>query len=62
MRKLVPLSKYCELSGEKRKAVERRIERGIWAYGEQVLKIKGVRERWIDLAAVEAWVRQNTMH
>ena len=54
---VVPLSKYCEISGEEKKAVERRIDRGIWQIGKQVCKVHGVRERWIDLNEVEKWAR-----
>ena len=54
---IVPLKKYCELSGESIDAVTRRIERGVWAEGKQVKKIANVRERWIDLEEVEKWAR-----
>jgi hypothetical protein len=55
---VVPLQKYCEISGEHRKAVERRIERGIWQVGKQALKIERIKERWIDLNEVEKWARE----
>ena len=57
MIKVVPLSKYCELSGEEKKTVVRRIERGVWQTGKQVCEMSGVRERWIDLDEVEKWAR-----
>lgn len=54
---VVPLSKYCEISGEEEKTVVRRIERGVWQIGKEVCKMSGVRERWIDLTEVEKWAR-----
>lgn len=57
MQTVVPLSKYCELYGENQRAVQSRIERGIWLEGKQVIKVSKVKERWIDLIEVEKWVR-----
>ena len=54
---IVPLGKYCEISGEKRNTVEKRIERGVWTLGVQVVKLNNVKERWIDLTEVEKWAR-----
>ncbi len=54
---VVPIAKYCELSGEKPDAVKRRIERGIWTVGKQVCKVAHVKERWIDLEEVDKWAR-----
>jgi hypothetical protein len=59
MLNILPLQKYCEISGESRTAVIKRIERGIWQEGIHVIKIPHVRERWIDLPKVEAWARGN---
>ncbi len=53
----VPLKKYCEISGESLDAVKARIDRGYWAEGTHFHKIRNVRERWIDMKAVEKWVR-----
>lgn len=44
----VPLSYYCEVIGETPEAINKRIQRGIWREGTHVLKIEGVKERWID--------------
>ena len=55
----VPLSKYCDLSGEEKKAVERRIERGHWVKGTHFFKPANVRERWVDLLAISDWARNS---
>lgn len=55
--KVVPLKAYCAVSHESKAAVERRIERGIWIEGKHYYKIGKVRERWIDIEAVEEWAR-----
>ena len=59
MLSIVPIKQYCKLSGETLASVTRRIERGLWIEGKQVVKINGVRERWIDLTEVETWARNN---
>lgn len=53
----LPLKTYCKESGETIAAVKARIEKGIWVEGVHFHKVKQVRERWIDLKAVEEWVR-----
>lgn len=55
--KVVPLKAYCATSLETKEGVERRIERGIWIEGKHYYKIQNVRERWIDIEAVEEWAR-----
>lgn len=55
--KIVPLKRYCEISGESKDCVERRIDRGIWREGIHYQKINNVRERWIDIEEVEKWAR-----
>ncbi len=55
----IPLSAYCQMTGETPEAINKRIQRGIWREGVQVLKIEGVKERWIDLLEVNAWARRN---
>lgn len=55
----VPLSAYCQMTGETPEAITKRIQRGVWREGLQVLKIDGVKERWIDLLEVNAWARRN---
>lgn len=54
---IVPIKAYCAITHESRTAVEARIERGIWIEGVHYHKIAHVRERWIDLEAVEKWAR-----
>ncbi|WP_442913081.1 excisionase [Leclercia sp.] len=53
---------YCAQTGETLDAVNKRIQRGIWREGTHVLKIEGVKERWIDLAEVSTWARSNGKH
>ncbi|HGW6103992.1 TPA: excisionase [Citrobacter werkmanii] len=53
----VPISAYCQMTGETSSAIDKRIERGIWQEGKQVLKPKGIKERWIDLTEVTKWAR-----
>ena len=55
--KVVPLKKYCQVSGETLAAVRQRIERGIWLEGIHYYKLAHVKERWIDIEAVEQWAR-----
>ncbi|MFT6586043.1 MAG: hypothetical protein ACJAUY_000624 [Cognaticolwellia sp.] len=57
MLSVVPISKYCELSGEKVRTVQARIERGVWQEGKHVHKVKNVKERFVDLVEIEKWVR-----
>ena len=56
----IPLSKYCELYGESKDAIDKRLQRGIWKVGRELRTIPGVRERWVDLEAVTQWVRQSS--
>jgi len=53
----VPLDKYCELSGESPDTVRQRIKRGIWVKGVHAIKPPHIRDLWIDLEAVEKWIR-----
>ena len=40
-------------------AINKRVQRGVWREGVQVLKVEGVKVRWIDLSEVAKWARQN---
>ena len=53
----VPIAKYCELSGESPETVRKRIKRGHWVKGIHAIKPPHIRELWIDLEAVEQWIR-----
>lgn len=53
----LPLSAYCERTGQKKKTIDQRIQRGIWLEGVHFFKPEGVRERWIDTKAIDEWVR-----
>ncbi|MGX9360931.1 excisionase [Pantoea ananatis] len=55
----VPLSAYCQMTGETPEAINNNFQCGIWGERIQVLKVDGVRERWIDLAEVDIWARSN---
>ncbi len=55
----IPLKAYCNTTGETIEAINKRIQRGVWKEGVQVLKVDGVKERWIDLAEVTKWARGN---
>ncbi|EPN0969066.1 excisionase, partial [Salmonella enterica subsp. enterica serovar Schwarzengrund] len=55
----VPISTYCKETGETLEAINKRVQRGVWREGVQVLKVEGVKERWIDLSEVAKWARQN---
>jgi len=50
----VKLVKYCELSGDTRNAVYKRIADNVWKRGKQYTKRAGV--YWINLPGVEKWV------
>ncbi|HGF2071958.1 TPA: excisionase, partial [Escherichia coli] len=50
---------YCRNAGETVDAVNKRIQRGIWKEGVHVLKVDGVKERWVDLIEVSKWARKN---
>ncbi|HFI1966935.1 TPA: excisionase [Yersinia enterocolitica] len=45
----VPITTYCRESGESLDAINKRIQRRVWLEGVHVLKVDGVKERWIDL-------------
>lgn len=51
------ISAYCAEFGETKISVEKRIENGVWLEGKQWFKVKGSKQRWIDLEGVEKWVR-----
>ena len=55
--KVVPLKTYCRISGESVSAVVSRIDRGIWFEGVHFYKLANVKERWVDIEAIEKWAR-----
>ncbi|CRL46033.1 hypothetical protein SGGMMB4_04259 [Sodalis glossinidius str. 'morsitans'] len=57
----IPISTYCKNTGENIEAINKRIQRGLCREGVQVLKIDGVKERWIDLSEVCKWARKNNV-
>lgn len=56
----VPISVYCKETGETPDAITKRVQRGFWREGIQVLKVNGAKERWIDLNEVSKWARQTS--
>jgi hypothetical protein len=54
----IPLSAYCMSTGESIDAINKRIQRGVWKEGIQILKVDGVKERWVDLTEVTKWARK----
>ena len=56
------ISAYCLEFGESKTAIDKRIENGVWREGEQWFKVKGSKERWIDLEGVEKWVRNRGLN
>lgn len=57
----VPLSIYCQQSGESPDAINKRVQRGVWREGIHLLNIAGVRERWVDLDEVNKWARTSSL-
>lgn len=55
----IPISTYCRDSGETLDAINKRIQRGLWVEGVHVLKVNGVKERWVDLTEISKWARKN---
>ncbi len=41
----IPISAYCITTGETVEAINKRVQRGVWREGRQVLKVNGVKER-----------------
>ncbi|MDX7987823.1 excisionase [Xenorhabdus sp. 12] len=58
----VPISTYCQHTGESIEAINKRLQRQVWVEGIHVLKVNGVKERWIDLVEVSKWARKNKMN
>lgn len=54
----VPLNIYCSLYGETTEAINKRVQNGVWQQGVQIVKVDGVKERWVDLEEVNRWVRK----
>lgn len=57
----VPLSHYCKLVDTTPDAITKKVQRGTWLEGVQVLHPPGDRERWIDLDEVEKWARTTSL-
>lgn len=57
----IPLSMYCQQTGETVEAINKRIQRGVWRDGKHIFKIEGVKERWVDLAEITKWARASVL-
>lgn len=57
----VPISEYCRMVSKTPEAINKKIQRGTWRMGVQVLHVPGERERWIDLDEVEKWARSHSL-
>lgn len=57
----IPLSMYCQHTGETVEAINKRIQRGVWLDGKHIFKIEGVKERWVDLAEITKWARASAL-
>ncbi|EOM2951385.1 excisionase [Escherichia coli] len=55
----VPITTWCRDMGETLDAVNKRLQRGVWKEGVQVLNVEGSKERWVDLTEVSKWARKN---
>lgn len=55
----VPLSVYLKETGESRESINKRVQRGIWRVGVEVLEVDGSKERWVDCVEIEKWARKN---
>lgn len=59
---VITLNKYCELSGDTPAAVRSRIDRGTWQRGIHVIKLKGVKQLYVDTKAIDEWARAKINH
>ncbi len=55
--RVLPLNKYCEIEGIEPVAVKRRVQIGMWRMGKEVIKLKGFRHLFVDIDAVERFMR-----
>ena len=51
----VRLSKYCEVKGETRDGVSKRVRSGHWLKGVHLRRPDGSKELWVNLDAVNDW-------
>ena len=59
---VIPLREYCDLEGVGANTIRRRIQRGVWREGHEVLLIKGLKGYYVDVEAVERWMRDPKNH
>ena len=55
MIRYLPISKYCSEYGDTVGAVDKRLKRGSWAFGVHVFRVEGIKERQVDIVAVDEW-------
>jgi len=56
---VLPLVRYCQITGENANAIHQRRHRGVWVVGRELLKPEGG-DYWVDLVAVQDWVKERT--
>ncbi|ASV44014.1 excisionase [Pseudoalteromonas phage KB12-38] len=54
--KTLPKDVYCKQYNVSVDTIRKRIQLGIWQYGNQVLKVDGAGD-FVDLEAIDIWVR-----
>ena len=53
---MIPLRRYCQITGESHNAIHQRKFKGIWKEGVHLFKPDGS-DWWVSLPAVREWVR-----
>ncbi len=56
--KTIPKEQYSKLYGVSIDTIRKRIQTGIWQYGNQLLRVEGAGD-FVDLEAIDKWVRQS---
>jgi len=56
---VLPLARYCQITGENANAIHQRRHRGVWVVGRELFKPDGS-DYWVDVVAVQEWVKERT--
>jgi hypothetical protein len=57
----IPLSTYLStIEITDRDTINKRIQRGIWQLGIQIVNVDGAKERWVNIAEVMKWAMKNS--
>lgn len=54
---ILPLKEYCKVEGITADAVRHRLHDGRWRLGREVLRIRGFKNLYVDIEAVERFFR-----